>query len=299
LTGFVSRYAVTILVLALLGGTAVALGVIEGFKLQKNPISGPYVDGSFSPVCGCPGRVAHIKFRLVLTDRLTLEVIGPGNRVVRTLVRGRRFRRNRLHFEWNGRTDSGQLVPDGFYGLRLHFGGQQRTIVLPKGTTVDTKSPRVVLLAVRPRVISPDGDRVRDVLGVRYRVSEHAQVRLLVDGRVVVRGRFAPLAGTLYWPGTVGGVALPAGIYRISLVAQDLAGNLSRASRSVRVRIRYVAFAVKVVRARLGTRFVVRLVTDARAVRWRFLGRRGTSRPRALVLRATKLGRHALVVEAK
>jgi hypothetical protein len=293
-----SRFATTALVLVLLGGTAVALGVIEGFKLEKNPIGGPHVDNSFSPVCGCPQHVAQIEFSLLKTGRLTLEVIGSDGRVVRTLVAGRRFRHNKLHFAWNGRTDAGQLVPDGLYRLRIHFSSLHRTIVLPRGTRVDTKPPRVVLLAVWPRVISPDGDRVRDVLGVRYRVSEQAHVRLLVDGKVAVRGHFARLQDTIHWPGTLHGVPLPAGIHRISLVAQDLAGNLSLATRSVHVQIRYVAFVAKVIRARLGSRFAVRMLTDARVVRWQFLGHTGTSRPRRLVLRATKLGRHALVVEA-
>jgi hypothetical protein len=293
-----SRFATTALVLALLGGTAVALGVIEGFKLEKNPISGPHVSDSFSPVCGCPQHVARIKFRLRTTGRLTLEVIGPGDHLVRTLVNGRRTRANRLHYVWNGRTDAGELVPDGFYKLRLHLGGQHRTIVLPKGTRVDTKPPSAVLLGVKPLVLSPDGDHVRDVVSVRYRVSELAHVRLLVDGHVAVRGRPTRLQAALYWPGTLHGVPLAAGIHRISLVAQDLAGNLSRPTRSVRVQIRYVAFVAKVVRARLGSRFSVRVLTDARVVRWHFLGRSGTSRPRHLVLQATRLGSHALVVDA-
>ncbi len=293
-----SRFATTALVLALLGGTAVALGVIEGFKLEKNPISGPFVDYSFSPVCGCPQHVARIKFKLRNTGTLTLEVIGPDGRVVRTLVNSRRFRHNPLHFEWNGRNDAGQLLPDGLYRFRLHFGGQHRTIVLPRGTRVDTKPPAAVLLAVKPLVISPDGDHVRDALSVRYRVTEQARVRLLVDGHVAVRGRPTRLQATLYWPGTLGGVPLPAGIHRISLVAQDLAGNLSRPTRSVRIQIRYVAFALKVIRVHLGSTFTVRVLADAKSVRWQFLGKTGTSRPHHLVLRATKLGRHPLVVAA-
>jgi hypothetical protein len=293
-----SRFATTALVLCLLGGTAVALGVIEGFKLEKNPISGPHIRDSFSPVCGCPTNVALIKFRLRKTGRLTLEVIAPDGRIVRTLVHGRRTRANKLHFVWNGRTDAGQLVPDGFYKLRLHLGGQHRTIVLPKGTTVDTKRPSAVLLGVKPLVLSPDGDHVRDAVAVRYRVSEQAHVRLLVDGQVAVRGAPIRLQATLYWPGTLRGVPLPAGIYHVSLVAEDLAGNLSRPTRSIRVQIRYVAFLAKVVRVRLDSSFSVRVLTDARVVRWSFLGRTGTSRPRHLVLQATKLGSHALVVEA-
>jgi len=55
-----SRFAATALVLCLLGGTAVALGIIEGFKLEKNPISGPYISHSFSPVCKCSQDVARI-----------------------------------------------------------------------------------------------------------------------------------------------------------------------------------------------------------------------------------------------
>jgi hypothetical protein len=293
-----SRYAATVLVLALLGGTAVALGVIEGFKLEKNPISGPHVTDAFSPVCRCPKHVAHIQFRLRKTGRLTLEVIDTDGRLVRTLVSGRRLFHTTQRFVWNGRTAAGQLVPDGFYKLRFHFGGQHRTIVLPKGTTVDTKRPSVALLSVSPRVLSPDGDHIRDAASVRYRASEQANVQLLVDGHVAVRGRPTRLQVTLYWPGTLHGVPLPAGIHRISLVAEDLAGNLSRPSRSIRVQIRYVAFLVKVVRVKLGSRFSVRVLTDARVVRWHFLGRTGTARPRHLVLGATKLGSHALVVEA-
>jgi hypothetical protein len=292
------RWITTLLVLVLLGGTAVALGVIEGFKLEKNPISGPFVVYSFSPVCRCPQAVAKIGFHLRKTGRVTLEVIGPDGRLVRTLVDGRRLFHAPQHFLWNGRTDAGKLVPDGLYKLRLHLGGQHRTIVLPRGTRVDTKPPSAVVLGVKPLVISPDGDHARDSLSVRYRVTEQARVRLLVDGQVAVRGAPIRLQATLYWPGTLHGVPLPAGIHRISLVAQDLAGNLSRPTRSIRVQVRYIAFIAKAVRARLGSAFPVRVLTDARVVHWRFLGRSGTARPRHLVLRATKVGRHPLVVEA-
>ena len=291
-----SRFATTALVLALLGGTAVALGVIEGFKLEKNPISGPHVSNSFSPVCGCPQHVARISFRLRKTGRLTLEVIGPDGRVVRALVRNRAFFHGVKRFVWNGRTDTGRLVPDGFYELRLHFGGQHRTIVLPKGMRVDTRRPAATLLSVEPRVLSPDGDHVRDVASVHYRVSEQAHVRVLVDGHVAVRGHSIRPQATLSWPGTLHGVGLHAGIYRITVVAQDLAGNLSRPSRALRVQIRYVALDVKILRVKLGSAFSITVRTDARTVHWRFLGRAGAS-SRRLVLRATRLGRHTLYVD--
>jgi hypothetical protein len=286
------------LVLALLAATAVAFGWIEGLKLEPNPISGPAIDDTFSPVCRCPQRLAHISFRLRKTGSLTVTVVTTGGRRVRTLVDGRRFRHNRLHFVWNGRADDGALLPDGRYRIRLHFGGQHRTIVLPRGTMVDTRAPVVHLLGVDPRVISPDGDHRRDSLAVRYRVSEQAHARVLANGTVRVRGRYAPLTGTLRWAGTAAGRTLPAGVYRISVVATDLAGNVSRPSRAVPVRIRFVALARTTIRARVGTRFGVHVLADAGVVDWRFLGRSGTTRPGLLVLRARKVGHHVLVVEA-
>ena len=54
---------------------------------------------------------------------------------------------------------------------------------------------------------------------------------------------------------------------------------------------------MKTIRVKLGSSFAVRVRTDARTVHWRFLGHAGSS-PRRLVLRATKLGRHALYVDA-
>src|SRR3954464_6571697 len=112
------------LVFALLAATAVAFGVIEGLKLEPNPISGPAIDHTFSPVCRCPQRVAHLSFRLRKTGSLSITVVTPSNDRVRTLVDGRRFRHNRLHFVWNGRTDEGTIAPDGLYKFRIHLGGQ-------------------------------------------------------------------------------------------------------------------------------------------------------------------------------
>jgi hypothetical protein len=293
-----SRWIAVGLVLLLLAATAVAFGRIEGLKLETNPIAGPAVDATFSPVCRCDQRVAHISFRLKKAGSLTVAVLAPDNRVVNVLVPGRHLRRGPVRVTWNGRSDAGVPVPDGTYRIRIHLGGQHRNIVLPKGMRVDTVAPRARLLSAAPRIISPDHDHRADVLTLRYRVSKPAHVRVLVNGRVRVRGRFAPLSGTLRWPGTARGKVLRAGRYRVSLVAQDLAGNLSRPTRPVVVSIRFVALARQVIRARVGTRFGVRVFSDARPVHWRFLGARGTTAPGLLVLRARKAGRHVLTVEA-
>ena len=292
-----ARWLVLAFTLILLAATAVAFGRIESLKLEKDPVTGPVISPVFSPTCNCSQRVAQIRFRLVKTGGLTITVI-RGNDVVRTLVHNKRFRANRLHFTWNGRDDSGHVVSDGAYKFRVLLHGQHRNIVLPAGTVVDTKPPGLRLVAAAPTTISPDGDRRADRVALRYDATEHAKVRVLVNGTVAVKGRCCAPSGTLYWPGTLNGRVLPAGTYRVTLVAQDLAGNLSTPTKPVAVTIRFIELRKKVERAKQGTRFGVYIESDARTVRWKFLGRAGTTRPGLLVLRATKAGRHPVTVTA-
>ncbi len=292
-----SRLFSTLLVFGLLGGTAAAFAVTEGLKLERTPISGTRVDKVFSPVCGCPRRAAAIGFRLRKADALTVEIV-EGNEVVRTLVDSRRFGRGLVHFTWDGRDDAGRVVRDGAYRPRVHLDRRHRTIVLPNPIRVDTAPPHIRVVALRPAVFSPDGDGRADGIVVRYRVSEPAHALLLVDGRRRVRGRFQRLTGELRWYGKVGGKALPSGAHRITLAAEDLAGNSSRPTRAVAVRIRYVALARHAIRARAGTRFGVRVSTDAKSFRWRLGKRSGEARPGLLVVRASGPGRTALVVQA-
>ena len=292
-----ARWLVLAFTLVLLAATAVAFGRIESLKLEKDPVTGPLISPVFSPTCNCSQRVARIKFRLVKTGGLTLTVIS-GNHVVRTLVHGKRFRANWLHFTWNGRDDQGKVVPDGHYKFRVLLHGQHRNIVLPAGTIVDTVRPTVKLVSVTPATISPDGDHRNDRMAIRYEVDEHAKLRVLVNGRLAVKGRCCAPSGTLYWPGTVDGRVLPAGTYRVTLVAQDLAGNLSAPTKPVPVAIRFIAVRKKVQHAKQGTRFGVYVESDARSVRWKFLGRAGTTKPGLLVLKATKAGRHPVTLTA-
>ncbi len=298
-----ARTATTLLVLGLLAGTAVAFAVSEGLKLEKTPITATKVDKVFSPVCGCPMRRARIAFRLRKADRLTISMVDSEGRRIRTLVDGRRFGRGLHHFTWNGRDDGGRLVLEGKYRPKVELSGADRTIVLPNPIRVDVTRPRVVLVGVRPRVLSPDGDGRGDVARVRYRVSERAHALLLVNGRQRVRGRWQRPRGELSWYGRAGGRPLPPGRYRLEIVAEDLAGNLSRPVSAGLVRIRYVELSQRVVRARAGARIAVGVSADAPRLLWSL--RRGSSTVargsagKAIVLRAPRRpGRYLLVVEA-
>ena len=291
-----ARWPVLGFTLVLLAATAVAFGRIEALKLEKNPVSGPHISPTFSPVCKCSQRVAQIKFRLVKTGRLTLTITTPDNHLVRTLVHGRRFRAGHLHFTWNGRDNAGKLVPDGTYRIGVLLSGEHRVIVLPQRTTVDTVPPVLSAVRATPDTISPDGDHRADRTALSYKVSEHANMRVLVLGTVVLVGRGAPLHKTLYWPGTVKGRVLPAGAYRVTLHATDLAGNVT--SKTVMVTIRFVVLGRHAIRAKAGTRFGVMVESDARAVHWTYGAKHGAAKPGLLVLHAGKVGRHVLTVTA-
>jgi hypothetical protein len=296
----VRRHGPILLVLALLVGTAAAFAVAERVKLEKSPIRGPRVTSPFSPVCECPNRRAEISFRLSRPDTVGVGIVDADGHLVRTIARDRRYLAlHRLEFEWDGRDSDGLVVAEGLYQPRVHFADRDRTIVLPNTIRVDTTPPEISSTGVRPRVFSPDGDGRRDGIAVRYAVNEKAaRALLLVDGTRRVRGKLRDeLKGQLQWYGRVGGASLPAGTYRLQLLGEDEAGNLSAPVAAGTVRIRYIEVAPRQVRVPLRSRFRVVIDTDAASYTWRFAGRSGVAHGPALVLRARKRGRFALVVE--
>lgn len=291
------RLLSTLLVVVLLGGTAVAFAVTQGLKIEPSPILTPRIDKVFSPTCDCETRVAGIRFKLRKPDRVRLEIVGDDG-VVRTLVSGKRLRRGKVTYTWNGRDDQGRFVPEGVYKPRVHLAGQHRTIDLPNEMRVDTSAPRVRITSAGPPAFSPDGDGRADRAAVRYSLSERAHAILLVNGKRVVFTRRQLPNGTVEWNGKLNGHSAPVGIYTLRLAAQDPAGNVSSPSSAVRVRLRYVELARTAIRAKAGTRFGVRVLAD-RPVRWRLGARTGTARPGMLVLRSPVTpGRVPLVVSA-
>ena len=231
-----TRLGPTLVALALLAGSAAAFGVTERLKLEPTPITGTRVDEILSPVCRCPKRSATISFRVRGRRTVRVELLA-GDEIVRTLAAGRRAAAGRVELEWDGRDDSGRIVPDGVYRARVALEDEARGILLPNRIRVDTVRPRITLLRLRPRLLSPNGDGRREYAEAFYRVSERADALLFVDGRKWLDSRFRPLEGKLVWFGRVRRRPLPAGVYRIQLGARDPAGNLAVRTPPVAVRI--------------------------------------------------------------
>jgi hypothetical protein len=281
----VPRLFSTALLFVLLGATAGAFVVTEGLKLERSPITHVVVAPKvFSPTCECGRDVTLVAFRLRKADRLTVAIVDSGDDVVRTLLGPVAQPKGPVAVTWDGRNDAGRVVADGSYRPRVHL--RHRTILMPNPIRVDTKPPVLRLRRVWPRVLEAGR-----VLRVRYRVNEPAQISLFLDGRRIVLGRSSKLVWKVEWRAH----AAP-GTYRLTADARDLSGNVSGATRAIRILVPLQVLTRRVV-ARPGSRFVVAVRTDGRAYLWRLRGRAGYSAAARLALTApAKRGRYTLVI---
>jgi FlgD Ig-like domain len=286
------RVVAAVAVVGLLGGSAGAFALTEQLKLERSPVFRTHVGKLLGPNCRC--RLARIPVRFFLrkSDRLTLTIVDSHRRVVRTLTYGRRRPAGVQQFTWNGRDNAGRVVAAGTYRPRIHLAGERRTILMPNPIRVDPIPPAVRPVSVSSSVFSPDGDRRRDYVRIRFRTSERARGLLFVNGRFRVRGNRYVTNGVLRWFG----YGLPAGRYRLVLRAVDLAGNVSRTEPVGFVRIRFITARPHVLHPLARARIGFRVRTDARFFHWTFGHRSGNSRPGLLLLRAPAPGRYVLVV---
>ena len=290
------RFFSTLLVLALLGGTAAAFAVTERLKLVPSPILAPRVDHVFSPTCNCSKRTAEVAFSLRKPDDVRFAIVDADGEVVVEWP-DERHSAGEISYRWDGKDAAGAVAADGVYRPRVRLVGQRRTIVLPNPIRVDTRPPVVTVASMSPEVFSPDGDGRSDKVKVRFGLSEQAKPFVFVDDRESVEGRVQTDGGQLEWYGKRRRRPLPPGLYVLSVVAEDLAGNRSAATPSAVVRIRFIALAKTSLRVPAGVRFGVRVSTDARSYRWQLGQRRGRRSGELLVLRAPQRpGRYTLWV---
>jgi FlgD Ig-like domain len=230
----VKRWGPAVIVLLLLGGTAIAFATTERQKLEKTPFAVLHQDEILSPICHCKTGRAAISLRFRQKHVLTVQIRDANDRLVRTLTNEQTVRNGIVDLQWNGRDNAGNVVPDAEYSPRIVL-DNGRIFNPPNPIRVDSVAPRATLLSYRPRVL-PRSDRPR--LHVRYRVSESAHPILYVNGRRAVLGIGTALVGKFDWFGRSDGRLLRPGRYRLQLVAVDLAGNLGERTAPFVVRVR-------------------------------------------------------------
>jgi hypothetical protein len=295
----VARIASTVLVVALLAATAAAFALTQGLKNQPAGIFGTDVEDVFSPVCDCDSDTATIAFKLRERDSLDVSIVNDSDRVIRTIERDREYAQGPVEVEWDGRDDAGEVLPEGEYRPRVRLRDDRTTYTLPNPIRIDVTPPRLELVSAGPKVFSPDGDRRRDSVTFRYRLSEPGRGMLFVDGERRVLTRFPRPEGSITWSGKVGGKPLAPGGHSARLAADDPAGNVAERTAPVQLTIRYVALGRKRITVTAGARFALRVSSDARRVRWQLGSRSGFARPGTLRLRSPlQNGRFTLTLSA-
>ena len=236
-----SRGFQALFIAAILVASTAMFALAESRKLDRPPIralvlgAGPAVEGHprpavFSPTCDCPTSFARIEFRLGKPGPLRAWIVSPTGTVVKRIADLANVRRVALR--WDGRTDSGDVAPDGSYRLRLQVAGALRT--LPVFVVVDTVPPRFTATLSRRRLV-PLGYTVDDKTLVRW--SSPVQlfgihlIARLGDTTQTVQVHRHSRAGSVDWPRTACSagkchrIKAVRGDWTLRLVADDQAGN--------------------------------------------------------------------------
>lgn len=210
--------------LVLVASVASALVVTRPAQVQRALLLGARVDRTFSPICDCPTRVAHLSFRLLRAGRLTVQVVNAFGRPVATFLRDRTVFAGWKHFAWNGLTHTGRVLPNGLYLPQVTFVSLHRTLRLPSPIRLDTQRPRLLRFTAHGAGAG---------IAVRYAFDRPVRVVLLVDGRRAVVTRSTAATGRLSWGGRFAdGQRIAPSDHRVSLIGIDAAGNRSPTPRA-------------------------------------------------------------------
>ncbi len=86
----------------------------------------------FSPNGDCRRDRMVIGFRTTKSDTADVDIIGPGEVLVRRLAEDRFFKRYREHrLVWDGREDNGNVPQSGVFRVRVTMKGLDRVLLLP------------------------------------------------------------------------------------------------------------------------------------------------------------------------
>lgn len=86
----------------------------------------------FSPNGDCRRDLMVIGFRTTKSDTADVDIIGPGETLIRRLAEDRFFKRYREHeLVWDGRKDNGNVPQTGAFRVRVTMKGLDRVLYLP------------------------------------------------------------------------------------------------------------------------------------------------------------------------
>jgi hypothetical protein len=229
-----ARIAFAVLVVATAGGFLVT----QRLKAAPSIVQGAQGTRFFSPNGNGVRENARVSFRLKRSDDVTVAVISDeSGDTVRRLSRpvsAPAYRR--VGFDWDGRTDEGEVAPDGRYLFRIGLREQGRSVTLPNSVLLDTAPPQPVITSIGPNprpgpefLPAPGVEEVR----VRFEGPTHQAPEFLVyrtdvePATVVARFRGEEGSNLATWrPRRDDGERLRAGTYMVAVRTRDRAGNV-------------------------------------------------------------------------
>ncbi len=187
---------------------------------------------AFSPNDSGRADTIGIRPRAMVTENLEgwrIEIRNAAGETVRTFTGSG----EPVPFNYNGRDEDGNTIPDGTYRavLTLTYRGGQTPQTASDPFVSDTTPPQATV-RLSTTVFSPDGDGLKDTVQVFQSSSEEREWTATLTGpggevvrTVVWEGRVE----NFVWDGTdAQGSVLPDGVYTYTLTAEDEAENVAR-----------------------------------------------------------------------
>jgi flagellar hook assembly protein FlgD len=235
------------------------------------------------------GEATTISFSLTTAATATVDIVNGSGVTVRRLANARSFAAGASRLLWDGRDDSGSLVPDGLYTVLISAQSPGQSDTDADDVVVDRTLGN---LRIAPRPFSPNGDGRRETTTATFDLARAATVRVLVlygDRRIATLTSAVGLqAGpqSFAWDGRTGsGTRASQRRYTVRVEATTSLGTRVLSSR---VRLDTTPPAVRIARAVAGRRTSVTVVLgEAALLKVRF----GSSTPVSL---AASAGTHTL-----
>ena len=182
------------------------------------------------------GRIdtARIRLKIARDDDVTATIVDADGGEVRRIVTDLPVRKDApVTIEWDGRTEAGDVAPDGFYNVRasLRHGGRAATL-FPR-ISLDTRPPNPTVDVGDRWITGPVAGEVGfELLVVSETFPTEVQVLRtdLPSPAVVARFALPPGVRKGTWDGKADGRPAPPGTYQIVSSVRDLAGNVGRSA---------------------------------------------------------------------
>jgi len=225
------RRAPVVLFAALLVATGAAFFVTQRLKRSTPIVQRVFFYQYLSPNGDGRKDEVTLRFDLPKAQHVTVSLVNAEGEEVRTLADDRYMHQGTRRFGWNGRDDSGAVVPDGVYRLRVGLRSEGRSVTAPRELFVDTKPPKPRIVAVTPPAIIPGANGALGRARIRFDGPTHVPPEVGIwrtdQGKVREVAAFTGKRGrhSALWDGLVGGQPAPAGSYAVSVTLEDTAGN--------------------------------------------------------------------------